>query len=135
MAGKAQPHADFNFLVDLGGGPQSAGEAGFEACRIGGVDVGGDELPPGDATTITLRRGLVDADQLAGWLGGDRDQVRTVRVALQSEDRTTTVAGWTLPKARITRLVGGRLADQDSSDLAVDELTLDGEAVVCDAAG
>jgi hypothetical protein len=135
MTGKPDGHRDFNFLVDLGGGPAAGGEAGFEACTIGGVDVSADDLPSGEATTITLRRGVVDSDQLAGWLGGDRDHVRTVRVALQSDDRRTTVAAWTLANARINRLAGGGLTDQDSTDLAVDELTLGGEAVVPDATG
>ncbi len=132
MTGKPQPRADFDFVVDLGAGA-GAGEAGFEACTIGLVDVSLDALPSGEATTITLKRGLVDSDQLAGWLGGDRDQVRTVRVGLRSGDRETTVAAWTLTRARINRLVGGGLTGEDSSELAVDELTLAGEAVIPDA--
>jgi len=124
MTGNPQRHAEFKFLVDLGAGPALGGDAGFEECRIGGVDMTAARLPPDKATEITLNRGGLDSDQLAGWLGGDRDQTRTVRVTLLSDDRETTIATWRLEHARIIRFVS-RLADQTSTDLVVDELMVD----------
>jgi len=132
------PQADCGFLVDLGAGRASGGEAGFQECSIGGVAMtiagwGGGELPatgepslrpPANGViAVTLERGVVDSDQLSGWLGADRTEVRTVRVALRSADRLTTVATWVFDGARISRFVSRPIA-AGGSEVEVEELTL-----------
>ena len=49
--------------------------------------------------------------------------VRTVRIQLQSEDRTTIAMTWTLLRARPVKYSAGQL-NAKGTDVAIEELTL-----------
>jgi len=140
--------SDCSFLVDLGAGQAPGGGVGFVECTIAGVDLAVDPIrEDGDLESlrsrigsldepgqVTLKGGVIDSDHLTGWLGADRTQVRTVRVALLSDDRTTTLAAWVLEHSRILRFVGAPL-EAEGNDLAVSELTLTCDGIALEDPG
>lgn len=135
------PYGEFNFLVDLGTGDTKTPQAGFQECSNIGMEVtvaeyrnGNDKLNSvrkitglNKALDVTLRRGVIGSLDLYEWIdqvrNGDQGAVRTVRIQLQSEDRSTTVVSWNLQRARIVRYVCGPL-NAKGSDVAMEELTL-----------
>ena len=136
-----RPYTRFNFLVDLGTGETEGPQAGFQECsQIGmSVDVieyrnGNDRVNDVRKLTglarypdVTLRRGLVGALDLYGWLdqirNGDQNALRNVTIHLMSEDRTSPVMTWKLLRARIVKHVSGPL-NARGRDVAMEELTL-----------
>lgn len=142
MAAKRdRPYAQFNFLVDLGDGQTSGPDAGFQECSNVGMEVTVAEYRNGNdaengvqkitglnkATDVTMKRGIIGSKRLYTWLdairNGDENQRKTVRVTLQSEDRSTTVATWVLKQARIIKYVSGTF-NAKGGDIAMEELTL-----------
>ena len=135
------PYGEFNFLVDLGTGATEGPEAGFQECSGIGQEVtvveyrnGNDRLNSvrkltglNRALDVTLRRGVIGSLNLYQWLDqirdGDQGAARTVRIHLQSEDRTAIVMTWTLLRARPVRHVAGPL-NAKGTDVAMEELTL-----------
>ena len=136
-----RPYAQFNFLVDLGTGDTDSVDAGFQECSNLGMEVTVAEYRPGNAkensvmkvtglnkaTDVTLKRGVMGSDTLYAWLddirNGDENSLRTVRVHLKSEDHSTTVATWSLLRARIIKYVTGPF-NAKGTDVAMEELTL-----------
>ena len=136
-----RPYAQFNFLVDLGTGDTDSVDAGFQECSNLGMEVTVAEYRPGNAkenavmkvtglnkaTDVTLKRGVMGSDTLYAWLNdirnGNEGSLRTVRVHLKSEDHQTTVATWSLLRARIIKYVTGPF-NAKGTDVAMEELTL-----------
>ena len=137
-----RPYAQFNFLVDLkGDGDTASVDAGFQEMSNVGMEVTVAEYRAGNAkengvmkitllnkaTDVTLKRGVVGSANLYDWLNqirnGDETALRTVRVHLMSEDHTTTVATWSLLRARIIKYISGPF-NAKGTDVAMEELTL-----------
>jgi phage tail-like protein len=136
-----RPYGQFNFLIDLGSGDTDSVDAGFQECSNLGMEVTVAEYRPGNAkensvmkvtglnksTDVTLKRGVMGSDTLYVWLNdirnGNENALRTVRVHLKSEDHATTVATWSLLRARIIKYVTGPF-NAKGTDVAMEELTL-----------
>ena len=136
-----RPYAQFNFLVDLGTGDTKTPEAGFQECSNIGMEVtvaeyrnGNDKLNSvrkltglNKAVDVTLRRGVIGSLNLYQWLdqvrNGDPGAARTVRIQLQTEDRSAAAVTWVLQRARIVKYTSGPL-NAKGTDVAMEELTL-----------
>jgi phage tail-like protein len=132
-----RPYCSFNFLVDLGTGDTSGPDAGFEEVILPEVWVDVIEYRTGNQKessvqkitglehcgNVTLKRGVIGSLDLYQWYNGirngDTKALRTVRIQLQSEDRTEIVQTWILMRARIVRLKWGPLHAR-SKDVAVE---------------
>jgi phage tail-like protein len=143
MAGpkRDRPYAQFNFLVDLSDGITQGPDAGFQECSNIGMEVTVAEYRNGNdaensvrkitglnkATDVTMKRGVIGSDRLYRWLNpirdGDENQLRTVRLTLQSEDHQTAVATWVLKQARIIKYISGPF-NAKGTDVAMEELTI-----------
>lgn len=135
------PYAQFNFLVDLGTGSTSGPQAGFRECSEIGMTVDVIEYRNGNDRTnetrkltglarypdVTLKRGIIGSLDLYQWLdeirNGAAGALRTVTIALQSEDHAQVVQTWKLERARIVKHVSGPFNAQ-ASDVAIEEITL-----------
>jgi phage tail-like protein len=140
-AKRERPFAQFNFLVDLGTGTTEGVDAGFQEISNVGMEVTVAEYRNGNerensvrkvtglnkATDVTLKRGVVGSDNLYQWLhqirNGDSNALRTVRITLMNEDRTSPVQTWNLLRARIIKYVSGPF-NAKGNDVAMEELTL-----------
>jgi phage tail-like protein len=129
------PYAGFNFVVEIGGGPQ----AGFAEAQLpaGAIEViryreGGDgssaaRLLPGrvEYENVVLRRGFAGSTDLYDWWNavrnGELDR-RNVTITLLDEARNA-VARWLLVRAWPTRLAYGRLAALEN-EVAIESLEL-----------
>lgn len=139
---RERPYSQFNYLVDLGTGDTEAPQAGFQEVSGLGVEVTVAEYRNGNeplnaprkitgtykATDVTLKRGVIGAEDLYGWLGeiqagAQAESLRNVRISLQSEDHRTTAVTWTLVNARPTKYTGPSLNGK-GTDVAVEELVL-----------
>jgi phage tail-like protein len=138
---RENPYGEFNFLVDLGSGDTDGPEAGF--AEVSGLEQsvevieyrnGNDKLNSvrklsglNKVGDVTLKRGIIGSLVLYQWLNavrnGEQGVTRTVRIHLQSEDRSGIVMSWTLLRARPVRQVHGPLGAK-GSDVAMEELTL-----------
>lgn len=136
-----RPYNQFNFLVDLGDGDTEGVEAGFSECSPIGLEVEVVEYRNGNergnavrkitglhkVADVTLKRGLIGSLNLYRWIdairNGDENALRTVVIALQSEDHTEIVMTWKLLGARIVKYVAGPL-NAKGTDVAIEELTL-----------
>jgi phage tail-like protein len=138
--------AQFNFLVDLGDDTTTGPHAGFRECTNLGSHTVVDWREGTETTTravgalnrptsVTLKRGVIGAGELHGWLAASRDGSesarRTVRIALMSEDRTSALRTWTLQGARIIRYVSGAF-NAKATDVGVEELALSCERIELD---
>jgi phage tail-like protein len=135
------PYGEFNFLVDLGTGDTEGPEAGFQECSAIALEVSVAEYRNGNDKTnavrkitglnrvadVTLKRGVIGSLNLWQWIdqvrNGDQNALRTVRISLQSEDRSAIVMAWTLLRARPVKYSAGPL-DAKGTDVAIEELTL-----------
>ena len=140
-AKRDRPFAQFNFLVDLGTGTSDGVDAGFQEISNVGMEVTVSEYRNGNdklnhvrkltglnkATDVTLKRGVIGSSTLYDWLHqireGSPDQLKTVTIQLQSEDRAMVVQTWKLQQARIIKYVSGPF-NAKGTDVAMEELTL-----------
>src|SRR5262245_47797523 len=115
-----RPYGNFNFLVDLGSGPDGP-EAGLcevlmpEACievieyRNGNDQESGVRKIPGRGHygNVILKRGVMGSLNLYQWFSqirdGDANGYRTVLIHLQNEDRSQVVMSWKLLRSWPTR--------------------------------
>ena len=136
-----RPYHQFNFLVDLGTGDTAGVEAGFAECSPIEFEVSVAEYRNGNdklnsvrkltglnkALDVTLRRGVIGSLNLYQWLdqirNGDQGAARTVRIQLQTEDRSAAAVTWVLQRARIVKYTSGPL-NAKGTDVAMEELTL-----------
>lgn len=140
-----RPYTQFNFLVDVGAGSLNGIEAGFQEVSGIGMEVLA-EYRAGNfndnsvlkitglnkATDVTMKRGLIGNLSLSIWLdqirNGDQEAYRTVKIYLQNEDHTQTLATLKLHRARIIKHTSGPL-NANGADVAMDELVLACERV------
>ena len=147
MAAKRyRPFSQCNFLVDIGNGTDSV-EAGFQEVNGLGMEAtvaenrnGNDErraplriTGTHKAPCVTLKRGVIGAEDLHEWLNqarqGQREEAcRPVEIHLMSEDRQTTAVKWTLSDARPIKHTGPAL-NTKGTDVAIEELVLACEAM------
>src|SRR5438876_7660050 len=139
-AKRERPYAQFNFLVDLGGGTDGV-DAGFQEVSGIGMEVTVAEYRNGNerensvrkitglnkATDVTMKRGVIGSLNLYQWLNdirnGSPNALRNVTVQLQNEDHTAVVQTWKLIRARITKHTSGPL-NAKGTDVAMEELVL-----------
>src|SRR5437764_9064641 len=125
-AKRERPYAQFNFLVDLGGGTDGV-DAGFQEVSNLGMEVTVAEYRNGNekensvrkitglnkATDVTLKRGVIGSLNLYQWLddirNGNQNALRNVVVHLQNEDNTAVVITWKLMRALIIKHLSGQL--------------------------
>ena len=136
-----RPYSPFNFLVDLGDGVTEGPQAGFQEVSALSTEVAVVEYRNGNSKEndvmkltglskvgdVTLKRGLIGSLGLYSWLddirNGNQNALRTVRIQLQSEDRTQVVQTWTLLRARIVKHTSGPLHAR-GNDVGIEEIVL-----------
>lgn len=144
---RERPYSQFNYLVDLGGGDDPASpQAGFQEVAGLGLEVTVAEYRNGNeqqnaprkitgmykVPDVTLKRGVIGSLDLYEWLNevrnGSQDARRTVRIDLQSEDRSQVVQTWVLANARPIKYTGPALNGK-GTDVAVEELVISAERI------
>lgn len=143
---RERPYSAFNYLVDLGTGDTDSAQAGFSEVSGLGMEINLAEYRNGNekdnaprkitgsykVPDVTLKRGLIGALDLYGWLdqvrNGEQDALRTVTIQLLSEDRASTALEWKLTNARPIKYTGPTLSGT-STEVAVEELVLAAERI------
>jgi phage tail-like protein len=138
---RERPYSQFNYLVDLGTGDTSSVQAGFQEVSGLGMEIGIAEYRNGNekdnaarkitglykVPDVTLKRGVIGATDLYEWLdevrNGSQEALRSVVIALVSEDRSTVAMTWKLTNARPLKYTGPSLNGK-GTDVAVEELVL-----------
>ncbi len=136
---RERPYSQFNFWVDLGNGDTESPQAGFQEVSGLGMEITVAEYRVGNekdnaprkitgaykVPDITCKRGVIGSLDLYEWLdairNGSQDSLRTVKIQLRSEDRTTTVQTWKLTNARPTKYTGPSF-NAKGTDVGVEEL-------------
>jgi len=144
------PYGAFNYLVNLGDGSEGDVQGGFSEVsglnaevtvaeyRNGNDPVNYVRTIPGihKAGDVTLKRGVIGADNIYNWLeqirNGDVTAQRDVVVKLKNEDPTSTsaVVTWTLVKAMPIKWTGPSLTAKGGGDVAIEELTLKVQTII-----
>jgi phage tail-like protein len=139
---RERPYGQFNFRVEIEGGPASdTVKGGFQEVSGLGLEVTVAEYRNGNmkenapikitgmykVPDVTLKRGVIgDLDFLYAWMkevrDGNQTMLKKVRVILQSESHED-VQEWQLTNARPTKYTGPSLTAK-GTDVAVDELML-----------
>ncbi len=138
---EALPYSQFNFLVTVGDDQPDRAQAGFQEISGLGMEINVAEYRAGNTNDntpikitgtykvpdITLKRGLMGYLDLYGWLNAIRDgsqtDLRTVKIDLLSEDRSTVAMTWKLLMARPIKYTGPSLNGK-GTDVAIEELVL-----------
>lgn len=142
------PYSAFNFLVELEPGQGEEVQAGFSEAsglnaevtvaeyRNGNAKVNYVTKVPGisKAGDVTLKRGVIGAQNLYDWLEATRegrlgDAKRNVVVKLMNEDRSEVVVSWKLRGAMPIKWTGPTLTAKGGGDVAMEELVLSVENV------
>lgn len=145
-----RPYSQFNFRVKIGGDDGTGTDAGFQEVSGLGTEIHVAEYRPGNypdnspmkvngsykVSDVTLKRGVIgDLSVIHNWVktvrdGGNLgpDVLKTVVIALLSEDRTTEVQKWTLTNARPMKYTGPSLTGK-GTDVAIEELVLASEHI------
>lgn len=141
-----RPYSQFNFRVSWDGLDEESAQAGFQEVSGLGMEVTVAEYRGGNAPTnepikvtgtvktpdVTLKRGLIGALDLYGWLNevrdGSQESMRTVMIRLMSEDRESIAMSWKLINARPMKYTGPSLNGK-GTDLAIEELVLAAERI------
>jgi phage tail-like protein len=136
------PYSSFNFLVDLGEGDTQNINAGFQEVSGLNIEVTSAEYRNGNEKTnhvrkingmykvgdVTLKRGLIAADDLYQWIKatreGDQGVRRSVTIHLQDEAHNGPVMTWRLVNARPMRYTAPTLNAKGGTDVAMEELVL-----------
>ena len=144
---RERPYSQFNYLVDLGNGDTDSPKAGFQEVSGLGVEITVAEYRNGNekensarkitgtfkVPDITLKRGVIGADDLYEWLNevrnGSQEALRAVKVQLLSEDRSQVAVSWLLNNARPIKYTGPSLNGK-GTDVAIEELVLACEGIV-----
>jgi phage tail-like protein len=135
-----RPYCQFNFLVDLGTGATDGPQAGFQEVSAISTEVTVTEYRNGNskedspmkitglnkASDVTLKRGVIGALDLYGWLNdirnGSQNSRRTVTIQLQNEQHEV-VQTWKLLRACIVKHTSGPF-NARASDVAIEEIVL-----------
>ena len=141
-----RPFSQFNFLVSWDGLDPQTPQAGFQEVTGLGMEItvaeyrGGNEKDNAPrkingtykVPDVTLKRGVLGADDLYLWLNqvrdGSQDALKTVTVELLAEDRGTTASTWVLSGARPIKYTGPSLNGK-GTDIAIEELVLSCERI------
>ncbi len=148
------PYSAFNYLVALGDGTEKEVTAGFSEVsglnaevtvaeyRNGNDTVGYVTKVPGmnKSGDVTLKRGVIGADNLYNWLeevrtgavqNGKFVAKRMVNVELRSEDPASdaAVVTWKLHNAMPIKWTGPTLTAKGGNDVAMEELVLSVEYI------
>jgi phage tail-like protein len=138
------PYSVFNYLVNLGDGSEGEVQGGFSEVSGLNAEITVAEYRNGNAPVnyvtkvpaihkagdVTLKRGVIGADNIYNWLdqirAGDVQAKRNVEVKLKSEDPTSqsAVVTWKLINAMPIKWTGPSLTAKGGSDVAVEELVL-----------
>jgi phage tail-like protein len=138
-----RPYSQFNFLVDIEGGPAALSpHAAFQEVSGLGMEITVAEYRGGNfvdntamkitgtykVPDVVLKRGVIgELTTLYNWLNdvrnGSQAALRTVSIKLQSEDHLAVVQEWKLTKARPTKYTGPSLTGK-GTDVAIEEVTL-----------
>ena len=143
------PYSDFNYLVNLDDGTEGEIMGGFSEVSGLNAEITVAEYRNGNsqvnyvtkipavhkAGDVTLKRGVIGADNIYNWLdqirAGDVNAKRTVLVKLKNEDPTSSsaVVTWKLINAMPTKWTGPTLTAKGGSDVAMEELVLSVEHI------
>lgn len=143
------PYSAFNYLVALGDGTEKEVTAGFSEVSGLNAEVTVAEYRNGNDTVnyvtkvpgmnksgdVTLKRGVIGADNLYDWLqdvrtgaveNGKFAAKRMVNVELRSEDPASdsAVVTWKLHNAMPIKWTGPTLTAKGGNDVAMEELVL-----------
>jgi phage tail-like protein len=144
------PYGVFNYLVNLGDGTEGEVQGGFSEVSGLNAEITVAEYRAGNSPVnyvakipainksgdVTLKRGVVGADNIYSWLdqirAGDVTAKRDVVIKLKSEDPTSgnAVVTWKLVKAMPIKWTGPTLTAKGGSDVAIEELVLSVEHIV-----
>jgi len=125
VAGALRPHANANFLVDLGYGNSQGRDEGFCEVVFPEFRIDSRELAQHNGTTaprrLILRRGVTGSLDLYAWWDearrGNAPRQRTVKVELLAADHSTVVLTWHFREARPVSLSYTPLNAMDGSVL------------------
>lgn len=143
------PYSVFNYLVNLDDGTEGEIMGGFSEVSGLNAEITVAEYRNGNsqvnyvtkipavhkAGDVTLKRGVIGADNIYNWLdqirAGDVNAKRTVLVKLKNEDPTSSsaVVTWKLINAMPTKWTGPTLTAKGGSDVAMEELVLSVEHI------
>lgn len=138
------PYSVFNYLVNLEDGTEGEVSGGFSEVSGLNAEITVAEYRNGNAPAnyvtkipaihkagdVTLKRGVIGADNIYTWLdqvrAGDVTAKRNVTVKLKNEDATSTsaVVTWKLVNAMPIKWTGPTLTAKGGSDVAIEELVL-----------
>lgn len=150
MVSPVDPYSAFNFLIEWSHPEASnTSKAGFsEVTGLGkeitvaeyrtsnGIESEARKISgTGKSSSITLKRGMMVARELAEWVEMVRDgsllRLRTVTITLRDDDRADVVR-WCLSKARPLKWTGPSLNNKDP-EIAIEELILEFERMEIEA--
>ena len=143
------PYSVFNYLVNLDDGSEGEIMGGFSEVSGLNAEVTVAEYRNGNAQVnyvtkipavhkagdVTLKRGVIGADNIYSWLdqirAGDVNAKRNVLVKLKNEDPTSSsaVVTWKLINAMPTKWTGPTRAAKGGGDVAMEELVLSVEHI------
>lgn len=138
------PYSVFNYLVNLDDGTESEIAGGFSEVSGLNAEITIAEYRSGNAAVnyvtkvpavhkagdVTLKRGVIGADNIYNWLdqvrAGDVNAKRTVVIKLKNEDPSSSsaVVTWKLIRAMPIKWTGPTLTAKGGSDVAIEELVL-----------
>lgn len=144
------PYGVFNYLVNLDDGSEGEIQGGFSEVSGLNAEVTVAEYRAGNAKVnyvtkipavhkagdVTLKRGVIGADNIYTWLdqirAGDVGAKRDVVIKLKNEDPTSTkaVVTWKLVNAMPIKWNGPTLTAKGGSDVAMEELVLSVETII-----
>ena len=144
------PYGVFNYLVNLGDGSEGEVQGGFSEVSGLNAEVTVAEYRNGNdpvnyvkkipainkAGDVTLKRGVIGADNIYNWLeqirNGDVTAKRDVIIKLKNEDPTSSAAvvTWKLVQAMPIKWTGPTLTAKGGSDVAMAELVLSAETII-----
>lgn len=138
------PYSVFNYLVNLDDGTEGDIAGGFSEVSGLNAEITVAEYRNGNAPVnyvtkvpaihkagdVTLKRGVIGADNIYTWLdqvrAGDVTAKRNVTIKLKSENATSSsaVVTWKLINAMPIKWTGPTLTAKGGSDVAIEELVL-----------
>ncbi len=138
---RERPYSQFNYLVNLGTGDTASAQAGFNEVSGMGFEINVAEYRNGNEKDnaprkitgsykipdVTLKRGVIGSLDLYEWVNevrdGSQEQLRTVTIQLQSEDRGAIAMTWKLTNARPMKYTAPTLSGA-GTEIAIEELVL-----------
>lgn len=143
---RERPYSQFNYRVSWDGLDENSPQAGFQEVSGLGLEITIQEYRAGNYTEnapikvaglskvpdVTLKRGLIGALDLYGWVNevrnGSQEQRKTVNIKLMSEDRNTVAQEWKLTDAQLVKYTGSTLS-ATGTEVAVEEFMLCAERI------